>query len=296
MRMRGYAAAKLCFAPLALAAFLLSGCASIIQKAAPPALKAGTSRFVVYRESAKAATAIGPIIYINGHEMGKLMPKVCMEVSLEPGDYEFKSEGNFFFWPGPAKVMRVTLQSNATRYVELVVFDHSSEIVNHTYAERTEAEAQTALKGIGGCMRETGTLLRRLLFAPGVPESRRYPAGLYDPNGYIENLLALFEAVGEVLDSQKISSFKFFRLTSPTILRGRLSDGTEQTVYAHCGGRRGYPVVAPCGKNPIHLGNSEICGKCGFLICNDCAFCNYQCLSCADRQRQHVEHQKSQLN
>ena len=117
-------------------------------------LKAGASRFVAYRESGMREANTGPSIYVNGHELGKLYPKTCVEVSLEPGDYEVKSQGNFFNWPGPPKFMRVNLQINTTRFVELVVFDDRPEIVNHAYAERTEVEARKALTEIGECTKK----------------------------------------------------------------------------------------------------------------------------------------------
>ncbi len=115
---------------------------------------------------------------------------------------------------------------------------------------------------------QTTASLRRLLFVPDSTETPRNPAGLFDPAAYISNLITMFEAIGRNIRPELLQSIRFFDLSAPTILRGRLADGRWQTVFAHCGG---------CGKNPIHLGNSETCPECGFLICGECAHCSISC-------------------
>jgi hypothetical protein len=134
---------------------------------------------------------------------------------------------------------------------------------------------------------EVVTALRKILYVPHVDWSPYYPAGLYDPFCYIRNLIDMFDEIAAEIEPDLLRSMRFFRLASPTILRGLLNDSTTwQTVYAHCGGWRSVPVTAPCGNNPIHLGNSKICPECHFLICGVCAHCMRSCALCEPRQLQ----------
>lgn len=103
----------------------------------------------------------------------------------------------------------------------------------------------------GAAVQETAAALRKILFVPATKGTYRYPAGLYDPKLYLENLIAMFEAIAKRINPEHLRSMKFFKLTSPSILRGRLDDGTWQTVYAYCGGWRTYPFKALCGNNSI---------------------------------------------
>jgi hypothetical protein len=152
MAMRQYLQFRSRFAALLLLATLVAGCAWNKQSPDAAPLNSGTGRLILYREAGKAAATMAPTIRLSGHELGKLYAKTCIATALAPGDYELRSEGNFLNWPGPAKVMRVTLQPDAVRYVELFVFDDRASTVNHTYADRTEGEAQLALAAIGSCM------------------------------------------------------------------------------------------------------------------------------------------------
>lgn len=150
-----------------------------------------------------------------------------------------------------------------------------------------------ALIGGGGIsVQHTGTFLRKLLFVPNSPEIRTDPAGLFDPKSYVSNLITMFEEIARNIKPDLLRSMRFFKLTSPTILRGRLDDGRWQTVFAHCGGWRRHPTAAPCGNNPIHLGNSDICPHCGYLICSKCGHCLKTCSFCEERMNKWYEDQK----
>ena len=131
----------------------------------------------------------------------------------------------------------------------------------------------------GDCQRaalRVAASLRRLLFLPGSAEIYRDPAGLFDPQAYVSNLITMFEEIARNVRPDLLKSIRFFKLTAPTILRGQLEDRRWQTVFAHCGGWHRHPLTK-CGNNPIHLGNSEICPECGFLICMECAYCSESC-------------------
>lgn len=138
----------------------------------------------------------------------------------------------------------------------------------------------------------TTAALRRFLFDSESDLAQTQPSILYDPKLYIWNLILMFEEIGRNVSPELLRSMRFYKLTAPTILRGRLSNGNWQTVYSHCGGWRLFPAYAPCGNNPIHLGNSTICPSCRRLICSECAFCMQDCPLCTNRQGQHAENQR----
>jgi hypothetical protein len=135
----------------AVAAILLSSCSLGHHDAVQPVPKAGTSRLVVYRMSDGTEGFVGPFVRVDGLELGKLLKKTCFEASLEAGDYQLKSEGTFYNWSGPPEVMRLVLEPNTVRYVELVVFPGQATTVNHVYANRTGEEAKEAIAKIGKC-------------------------------------------------------------------------------------------------------------------------------------------------
>ena len=133
------------------AAILLSSCSVGQRDSALPLPKAGSSRFVVYRVADSSEGFVGPFVYVNGFELGKLLKKTCFEASLEAGGYQLKSEGTFYNWAGPPELMQLTLEPNTVRYVELVVFPGQATAVNHVYANRTGEEAKEAIAKIGKC-------------------------------------------------------------------------------------------------------------------------------------------------
>jgi hypothetical protein len=137
---------------LVLAPLLLSGCAPNPSTLSQVSLKPGASRFIAYREAGLTAAFAGPSMYVNGQELGKLYQNTCFEIALEPGEYEIKFEGSFFNWPGPARAMRVALEPNTTRFVELVVSGGGGPaMVNHFYVERSQVLALRAIRDIGEC-------------------------------------------------------------------------------------------------------------------------------------------------
>jgi hypothetical protein len=149
---------------------------------------------------------------------------------------------------------------------------------------------QAWIGGGGQQISRVAGALKRLLFrranAMNHALVRSFPAGLYDPMAYVSNVISLFERIGHEVPRSHIAKFQFFKMTAPTILRGQHSNGTWQTVFAHCGGWRRQPFVVPCGNNPIHLGNSEVCPDCGYLVCAECGHCMTSCTACAVRETQ----------
>jgi hypothetical protein len=136
---------------------------------------------------------------------------------------------------------------------------------------------RTLTKGDLAEVNEVPMSLRRLLFGSYAGADPKCPGGLYDPKAYISNLIEMFELIGTCVEAQHLQSMRYFKMTSPTILRGRLGNETWQTIFAHCGGWRRHPFPARCGKSPIHLGNTSVCPECGRLICPDCAYCMDTC-------------------
>lgn len=126
--------------------------------------------------------------------------------------------------------------------------------------------------------------LRRLIFAPKKSSSpsdfseRRYlktrPLGLYDPGQYVWHLLHALELM--IRNSQHLlSSTRFFRLSGPNLLRGKLSSGEWITLMAYCGGR--LENERKCGNSPLFLNGQNLCERCGFIICDACGACSTSC-------------------
>ena len=115
---------------------------------------------------------------------------------------------------------------------------------------------------------------RKFLFYKG---SDNLPLGIYDPLRTIDSLI---KALGILwaAESESIRKFREFRLVSFNILQGKSNpnDRLWTTLIAYCGGKI---KKAPCGMNPLVLGESKLCGKCRKLICPDPA-CGYCCETC----------------
>ncbi len=113
---------------------------------------------------------------------------------------------------------------------------------------------------------------RKFLFHKG----RNKPLGIYDP---LKTIDALIEALSTLwtADNGLIRKFRVFKLISFNILRGKYSrdENLWTTLIAYCGGR--LRDGSACGKNPLVLGDSELCKECGKLICPDCHFCCKKC-------------------
>ena len=116
---------------------------------------------------------------------------------------------------------------------------------------------------------------RKFLF---YKEGRNNPLGIYDP---LKTIDALIEALGILWTAKNESIRRFcrFRLISFNILQGKSNpnDSLWTTLIAYCGGKT---KKAPCGKNPLVLGESKLCER-RKLICPDCCFC---CETCKGRR------------
>ena len=113
---------------------------------------------------------------------------------------------------------------------------------------------------------------RKFLFYKG---RNNLPLGIYDP---LKTIDALIKALGILwtAESESIRKFCEFRLVSFNILQGKSNpnDRLWTTLIAYCGGKI---KKAPCGKNPLVLGESELRDKCRKLICPECGFCCEKC-------------------
>ena len=102
------------------------------------------------------------------------------------------------------------------------------------------------------------------------------PLGIYDP---LKTIDALIEALSTLwtADNGLIRKFRVFKLMSFNILQGKSNpnENSWTTLIAYCGGR--LEDGSACGKNPLVLGDSELCKECGKLICPDCRFCCKKC-------------------
>ena len=102
------------------------------------------------------------------------------------------------------------------------------------------------------------------------------PLGIYDPLRTIDSLIKALRTLWTA-ESESIRKFCEFRLVSFNILQGKSNpnDRLWTTLIAYCGGKI---KKAPCGMNPLVLGESELCGR-RKLICPD-PDCGYCCETC----------------
>jgi hypothetical protein len=123
-----------------------------------------------------------------------------------------------------------------------------------------------------------------LLFLRGPDNTASSPLGLEDPQGYVWELVRmLFRVQNEAISQRK--RFVSFELTHPSILRGRLADGSSMTLLAYCGGWRVVPTRVKCGFAPLFFGNHKVCPSCGYLICDECGYCSHRCELVSSRQQ-----------
>ena len=108
--------------------------------------------------------------------------------------------------------------------------------------------------------------LRRLLFLSTSMAARSFPLGLYDPLNCVWDLITIFSRLLKY-NRNLLLRMSRFRMYSTAILRGCI-DGDFRTILAYCGN---------CGKQPIYLGKSRSCERCGYLICDNCQFCSDHC-------------------
>lgn len=114
---------------------------------------------------------------------------------------------------------------------------------------------------------------RRFLFCK---ESDK-PLGIYDPLKTIDALINVLSILWTA-ESRLIRRFRVFKLKSFNILQGKSNpnESSWTTLIAYCGGR--LEDGSPCGKNPLVLGESELCER-RKLICPD-PDCGYCCETC----------------
>ncbi len=108
-------------------------------------------------------------------------------------------------------------------------------------------------------------------------ENSSAPLGLCDPECYISNLINLLQELWEK-NKEALLKYDSFKLSGPNILKGITPNSHHETIIAFCGGWDDIKNVK-CGKNPLVLGESEICKKCGYLICPEegCKTCSEYC-------------------
>ncbi len=115
---------------------------------------------------------------------------------------------------------------------------------------------------------------RRFLFC----EDTHRPLGIYDP---LKTIDALLEALDTLWTAENglIRKFRIFKLRSFNVLQGKSdsNDNLWTTLIAYCGGHLEKDGSA-CGKNPLVLGESELCRQ-RRLICPE-PECGYCCPSC----------------
>lgn len=105
------------------------------------------------------------------------------------------------------------------------------------------------------------------------------PLGLYDPETYIADLIDVLQNIW-TNNKHALLKYDSFKLSGPNILKGLKRGSKPETIIAYCGGWQIHNWgKVPCGKNPIFIGESEICQSCGYLICpeEDCKTCNEYC-------------------
>lgn len=124
--------------------------------------------------------------------------------------------------------------------------------------------------------------LHSLLFEKKVDEERR-PLGLLDSERYVASLIETLHTVAGTIATRN-EHFTAFKLTHPSILRGKRENGSWVTLVAYCGGHLDN-THDKCGNAPLYLGSHAICNACGRLICNKCGSCSPHCNAYLGRQR-----------
>lgn len=127
-------------------------------------------------------------------------------------------------------------------------------------------------------------ILKELLFVPKDADSSVSIVGLEDSQGYIVRVIACLSRIHEEAIVQGLE-FSAFKLTHPSILRGKKMNGDWMTLMAYCGGWIREPTTAKCGSSPLFFGLNEVCPTCGYLVCADCGFCSRDCAVVEERQR-----------
>jgi len=135
---------------------------------------------------------------------------------------------------------------------------------------------------------------RRFLFQDYSEDSKACPLGLFDPLGYIDELIECLDVVFSN-SRERLLEFRRFRLAGHGILLGESSmDHCWKTILAYCGGWDQEANVK-CGNAPLVIGNHNNCTNCGKLICNECGFCNERCPNCYTSDPYEVEFNPAEM-
>ena len=137
--------------------------------------------------------------------------------------------------------------------------------------------ASVLSKSRGANNKNLPKLWGEFLFASEV-NGRSFPLGIHDP---MQQIFALKECFEQIWHKGRglLSEFSSFKLVGPNILRGKTKAGDWRTILAFCGGWKEGPVKVKCGKNPIHIAESQSCITCGKLRCSACGNCDQSCPS-----------------
>ena len=130
-----------------------------------------------------------------------------------------------------------------------------------------------------GWMEFRPVIFREFIDLDDSDDSRLRPLGIWDPLGYIDELIESLDTVFRY-SRERMLGFRTFRLVGHGILMGRSAhDEHWTTILAYCGGRK-QKLNVRCGNTPLVLGVEENCPACGKLVCNECGYCSERCENC----------------
>jgi hypothetical protein len=129
---------------------------------------------------------------------------------------------------------------------------------------------------------------RMFLYAGAAQRDR--PLGIYDPLLTIDGLIRCMQQLWNSGHAGILERYGRFKLTGLNILRGQLKRPPHswQTLIAYCGGRVDRGHGPRCGRNPLVIGDAELCDECMYLRCPTCAYCQRRCSRCYDSAAREV--------
>lgn len=104
-----------------------------------------------------------------------------------------------------------------------------------------------------------------------ISKSAKWPMKRFDSEEYISNLINMLDSLWEQ-DPNPLIKYDSFYMQNWNILKGKQSNGQQETIYAYCGGWNLEEKDGPCGTNPLIQGANDLC-RCNLLICNNCHTC-----------------------